>query len=215
MAYHTQALAAVQDHQVLHEMVIAFVQQQTSALHDKVNYRVEEIDPRLALSKCDKIEVFLPYGTQLLGKISVGVRCADAHPWSIFVPVQIKTSLDLLVSTRQLPAGHTLHEEDFYPQTIEVTQAGGMTDLKQAIGKVLRSGISAGQILREDMLRAPFSVIQGLKVRLVVQANGFSISGSGLALANASEGQLVKVKNEAGGVVSGLARASGVVEIAP
>lgn len=212
---YTHALAAAQEHQVLRNSVIAFVQQQTAALPGKASYQVDEIDRRLVLPQCGKLEVFLPVGSQLIGRTSVGVRCSGSNGWSIFVPVQIKISLDLLVNARQLPAGHTLQAEDLSSQTIEITQAGGITDPKQVIGKVLRYGITAGQILREDMLRPPYSVMQGQTVQLVVQGSRFSIRSAGVALNNASEGQLAKVRNDAGGVVSGVARANGVVEIAP
>lgn len=211
----TQVFAGAQDHRVLRETVIAFVQQQTAALPGKASFRVEEIDPRLILPQCEKLEVFLPAGSQLLGKTSIGVRCAENHGWSIFVSAQIKISVDLLISARQLSAGHTLHQEDLATRTIEITQAGGMTDPNQVTGKVLRYSITAGQILREDMLRAPFSVMQGQNVQLIVQGIEFVIRSAGVALSNASEGQYVKVRNVSGGVVSGLARAGGVVEIAP
>jgi flagella basal body P-ring formation protein FlgA len=208
-------LAAAQDHQVLRDTVTAFVQQQTAALPGKTNFQVDDIDSRLVLTACEKLEAFLPTGSQLLGKVSVGVRCAEKHGWSIFVPVQIKVSLNLLVSAQQLSAGHVLQEEDISTQTIEVSQTGGLTNPKQALGKVLRYSISSGQVLREDMLRAPFSVVQGQTVQLVVNGGRFTVRNSGVALNNASEGQFVKVRNQTGGVVGGLAQASGVVEIAP
>jgi flagella basal body P-ring formation protein FlgA len=211
----TQVFAGAQDHRVLRETVIAFVQRQTAALPGKASFRVEEIDPRLILPQCEKLEVFLPAGSQLLGKTSIGVRCAENHGWSIFVSAQIKISVELLISSRQLSAGHTLHQEDLATRTIEITQAGGMTDPNQVTGKVLRYSITAGQILREDMLRAPFSVMQGQNVQLTVQGIEFVIRSAGVALSNASEGQYVKVRNVSGGVVSGVARAGGVVEIAP
>ncbi|KXS33741.1 MAG: Flagella basal body P-ring formation protein FlgA [Candidatus Gallionella acididurans] len=211
----TQVFAVAEDHQVLRETVIAFVQRQTAALPGKASFHVEEIDPRLTLPQCEKLEVFLPSGSQLLGKTSIGVRCAENHGWSIFVSAQIKISVDLLISARQLSAGHTLHQEDLATRTIEITQAGGMTDPNQVTGKVLRYSITAGQILREDMLRAPFSVMQGQNVQLIVQGIEFVIRSAGVALSNASEGQYVKVRNVSGGVVSGVARAGGVVEIAP
>jgi flagella basal body P-ring formation protein FlgA len=83
------------------------------------------------------------------------------------------------------------------------------------IGKVLRYGISAGQALREDMLRPPYSVTQGQSVRLVVQGNSFSIRSEGVALNNASEGQTVQVRTSSGRVISGIAGSGGVVNIRP
>lgn len=206
---------STQDHALIKSMVAAFVQQQTADMPGKVVYQVEDIDRRIMLPECKKLEAFLPVGGQLIGKTSVGVRCSEQQGWSIFVPVQIRISLNLLISARALPLGHTLHEEDIATQTTETTHAGGITDAKQVIGKVLRYGISAGQVLREDMLRPPYSVTQGQSVRLIVQGNSFSIRSEGVALNNASEGQTVQVRTSSGRVISGIAGAGGVVNIRP
>lgn len=209
------AAVAPQDHAQIRNTVAAFVQQQTAALPGKITYKVEEIDRRVTLPECGKLEAFLPAGSQLSGKTAVGVRCNESKGWSIFIPVQITTSLNLLVTTRQLPLGHTLQEQDIAGQATETSQAGGFTDPNQVIGKVLRYGIAAGQTLREDMLRLPYSVKQGQAVQLAVQGNGFSIRGEGVALINASAGQTVQVRVGSGRVISGVARAGGVVEIVP
>lgn len=164
---------------------------------------------------CARLEAFLPTGSQFIGKTAIGVRCFGKDGWNIFVPVQIKVSINLLVSARQLPLGHILQEQDLSSQMTETSQTEGLTDPKQAIGKVLRVSIAAGQVLREDMLRPPFSVTQGQIVPLMVQSNGFSVRSVGAALGNASDGQAVQVRSSSGRVVGGIARANGVVEIGP
>jgi flagella basal body P-ring formation protein FlgA len=192
------------------------VEKQTAALPGKATYQVGEIDRRIVIPQCAELEVFLPAGSQLLGKTSVGVRCpARAGAWSIFVPVQVRLNLNLLTSARQLPLGHTLQEQDLASQATESTRTGGFTDPKQVVGKVLRYGIAAGQVLREDMLRQPYSVTQGQVVPLAVQGNRFSIRSEGVALNNAGKGQNVQVRVGSGRVISGVARADGVVEITP
>lgn len=206
---------ATQDHTQIRTVVASFVQQQTAALPGKVSYHIEEIDRRIMLPGCAKLEAFLPPGSQLIGKTAIGVRCNETNGWSIFVPTQIKISLNLLVSARQLPLGHVLQDQDLATQTTEVSKASGFTDPKQVIGKVLRYGITAGQILREDMLRQPYSVMQGQNVQLAAQGSGFSIRNEGVALNNASEGQTVQVRVKSGRVISGIARADGLVEITP
>jgi flagellar basal body P-ring formation protein FlgA len=208
-------VAATQDHAQIRNVASAFVLQQSTALPGKVTYKINEIDQRIVLPACARLEAFLPTGSQFIGKTAIGVRCLEKDGWSIFVPVQIKVSLNLLVSARQLPLGHTLKEQDLASQTTETSQTEGLTDPKQAIGKVLRYGIAAGQVLREEMLRPPFSVTQGQIVPLIVQSNGFSIRSVGAALSNASEGQTVQVRSGSGRVVGGVARANGVVEIGP
>ena len=206
---------APQSHAQIRNAAALFVQQQTAALPGKVSYQIDEIDRRIALPACAKLEAFLPSGSQLIGKTSIGVRCNETNGWSIFIPVQIRVSLNLLVSARQLSVGYTLQEQDLATQTMETSKATGFTDPKQVIGKVLRYGITAGQILREDMLRQPYSVTQGQIVQLAAQGNGFSIRSEGVALNNAGEGQTVQVRVGAGRVISGIARAAGLVEIGP
>ena len=204
-----------QNHALIKSAVADFVQQQTAALPGKVAYKVDEIDPRITLPKCARLEAFLPSGSQFIGKVSVGVRCNELNGWNIFVPVQIKISLKLLTSARQLPLGHTLQEADLSTLNTETAHAGGITDPRQVIGKVLRYGITAGQVLREDMLRPPYSVVQGQVVQIAVQGSGFSVGSEGIALNNAGAGQAVQIRVASGRVISGIARSNGKAEISP
>ena len=200
-------------HTRIENSVAEFVQRQTTALPGKVSYRVDEIDRRLVLSPCDELEAFLPSGSQLIAKTSVGVRCTKAGGWNILVSVQIKISLPVLVSARQLLPGHVLQEQDMSRLAIEATHMTYLTDTQQALGQVLRYGIGAGQILRPDMLRPPYSVTQGQVVQLIVRGGGFSVNNTGAALSNASAGQAVQVRVGASRVINGIARSRGVVEI--
>ena len=214
------------DHAQITNTVTSFVQQQAAAMPGKAIYQIDEIDRRIILPKCASLEAFLPSGSQLIGKTSVGVRGASrkeeadtpqarTNGWSIFVPVQIRFSINLLTSARYRPPGHTLQEQDIASQETETSRIEGFTDPRQVVGKVLRYGVGAGQMLREDMLRQPYSVKQRQVVPLAVQGDGFSIRSEGVALNNASEGQAVQIRVGAGRVISGVARAGGMVEIAP
>jgi flagella basal body P-ring formation protein FlgA len=211
----TLLYASVQDHDVIRSQVSTFVQQQTAGQPGKMSYQVDEIDRRLVLQHCGTLETFLPSGSMLIGKTSVGVRCKQDHGWTIFVPVQIKLTQQILINARQLPAGHVMSEADLTTQSREVSHLGGLIDPEQVLGKVLRYSISAGQMLRTEMLRVPYSVKQGQTVQLLVQGDSFSIRSSGVALNDASDGQLAKVRSYTGGVINGVAHGSGVVEIAP
>jgi flagella basal body P-ring formation protein FlgA len=74
--------------------------------------------------------------------------------------------------------------------------------------------LAAGTPLRVDTLRSRPVVQQGQAVRLVTNGNGFSVSAEGKAIGNAGDGQIVQVRTPAGSVVSGTARAGGMVEVA-
>lgn len=209
------AWSAAQDHQAIRDCASAFVQQQTASLPGKTRFEVSAIDSRITLESCAKLQAFLPQGSPLMGRTMIGVRCNENKGWSILVPVQIKTSLDVWVSGRQLAAGHVLQLADLTTQTIETTRVDGITDPLKITGKVLRYGIGAGQMLRDNMLRVPYSVTQGQTVPIVLLGKGFTVRSAGVALSNASDGETVKVKSETGKVVSGQARGNGSVEISP
>jgi flagella basal body P-ring formation protein FlgA len=208
------ALSA-QDHASLKAAVSAFVEQQTANFPGRVSFNVDEIDQRIALKPCNKFEAYLPPGSQLMGRVSVGVRCLDANGWSIYIPVQIKLNRNLIISSRALSMGQIIHEEDIARLTSDINQAGLITDARLVIGKVLRYSVAAGYVLREDMLRAPYSVKQGQSVQLTVQGNGFKLSSSGVALNNAGEGETVQIRTTTGRNVSGIAVDEGVVKINP
>lgn len=206
---------SAQDHAALKDTVTAFIRQQTADLQGKVAFSVEAIDSRLVLANCSKMEAFLPAGSQLIGRVSVGVRCLDAKGWRVFIPVQIKITRDLIISARPLSTGQPLRAGDIARQSTETTQNVGITDEKLVLGKVLRYSISAGSIIRPEMLRATYSVKQGQSVQIIVKGGGFTLSNTGIALNNAGAGENVQVRIGSGRVISGTATDEGSVEINP
>lgn len=211
-------LASAQSHEKIRNAVTEFVQTQTHDLPGEVTIQVGEIDRRLSLPDCSPLETFLPAGAKLSGKTSVGVRCPrspEQKGWSLFVPVTIKVIVSQLVTSKPLQLGQTLQAEDFISRTGELTQPGILTDPAQAIGKVLKYSLGAGQALKQDMLRNPYAVAQGQIVAVQAGGAGFSIHAEGQALNNAEQGQAVRVKMPAGQVINGTATASGVVEVHP
>jgi flagella basal body P-ring formation protein FlgA len=215
LLFNSAAALSAKDHTSLRAAVSAFVGQQTANLPGRVSFNVDEIDQRIVLKPCNKFEAYLPPGSQLIGRVSVGVRCLDTNGWSIYIPVQIKLSRDLIISARALTMGQIMRPDDIARLTSDINQSGAITDPQLVIGKVLRYSVAAGYVLREDMLRAPYSVKQGQSVQLTVQGNGFKLTSSGVALNNASEGESVQIRTTAGRTVSGIAVDEGVVKINP
>ena len=74
--------------------------------------------------------------------------------------------------------------------------------------------MTAGTVLRQEMLKVTPVVLQGQTVKLFTSGSGFSISAEGQALAKANEGQVIQVKVASGKVISGIARQGGQVEVA-
>lgn len=192
-----------------------YLQVQTQGLPGKVTYSVGSLDVHGQLAPCRVFEPFLPPGSRLWGRTSLGVRCLGPANWTVYLPVQVRISASYLLTARQLSPGQTLVASDVLSQVgdLGTLPNGTLTEPAQAIGKTVKNGVAAGLPLRGDMLIAPWAVQQGQSVRLVSTGAGFSVSNEGKALNNATEGQVARVRINSGQVVSGVARSGGVVEV--
>ena len=247
---------AAPDHAEIYAAIHVFLQKQSHIWGGEVRFKVGEIDRRIKLADCAKLEIFWPPGAPPLGNSTVGVRCPEApvnpitavnpdtavnpntavksatavepsavatghakkvatRKGTLFVPVKITVRTHVLITRQALPQGHVLRGEDLSVQQGELTQIGILTDAGLATGKVLKYSLSAGQILKQDMLRAPYAVTQGQTVQLQVEGEGFKVSAAGQALNNAAAGQTTKVKMDSGLVVGGVAPADGAVIVHP
>ena len=204
-----------QNAQVIRDAVKQFLLRESTGLPGTVSVDVGAIDPRLSLPTCAAMETFLPGGTRLWGKVSVAVRCSEPAHWSIYVPATVRVTGQYFVSARPVMQGQTLSEADITPVQGELTSMsnGIVTDAVQAVGHTSTMSLGAGIALRQDSLRLQQVVIQGQVIRLISNGSGFRVSTDAQALNSASEGQLVKVKINSGQVLSGTAKAGGVVEV--
>lgn len=189
---------------------------QTQGLPGKVSYSIGQRDARTQLAPCNAFEPFLPAGSKLWGKTTVGVRCLGPSSWTIYVQVQVTVSGNYLISARTMPAGYVLGAADIVVRSGDLSSLppNVITDQAQAIGKTVKNGFAAGQPLRSDQLIAPWAVQQGQSVKTVSNGPGFSVSSEGKALNNALAGQVVQVRTASGQTLSGIAKPGGIVEVA-
>lgn len=212
LASTSAAAVTPQSHTEIRDTVFAFVRAQTQGLPGKVSIQVEELDKRIVLPACPLLEAFLPAGARLNGNSSVGVRCNAQKGWSVFVPVTVKISVSLLTASNTLQQGQSVRAEDLGSLSSETLQADTLSDPAQAIGKVMKFGVGKGQLLRQNMLRDPYTVTQGQTVQLLVAGAGFSIRSEGQALYNAAEGQTTSVRTASGQKITGAVK-NGAIEI--
>ena len=208
--------APVQNPAALQAAAEAFVKRETAHLGGSVAVSVAAPDPRLRLAPCDQPEAFLPPGSRLAGKTTVGVRCNSPTHWQLFLPTTVQVTTTYFVAARALQAGHPVRLEDLSMKQGDIGMLGAdvITDADLAIGLLVSGGIAAGQALRADMLKQPPVVKQGQGVTLEVNGAGFRVSAEGIALNDAAAGQATQVRTVNGTVVRGMARSSGIVEVA-
>jgi flagella basal body P-ring formation protein FlgA len=189
-----------------------FIRAQTRGLPGEMRHTIHAINNA---RPCDAFEPFIPPGNRLWGRSTVGVRCLSPSVWTIYLQVNVSVTGNYLVATRRLATGSLISPNDIAIRSGEITAfpATILTDPSQAIGKTVKNGIVAGQPFRSDSLIAPWAIVQGQTVRTISKGSGFSVTSEGKALNNANEGQIVQVRTPSGQMLSGFARAGGIVEV--
>ena len=192
-----------------------FLDRQVLSLPGDVEITVGEPDPRMNLAQCLRYEPFLPAGTRLWGRTSLGVRCVEGATWSVFLPVQIKVYAAAPVAARSIARGQALGPDDVRFDRVELTQwpPGALATADQLDGRLATRTIAAGEPLRRELFRAAPVVLAGDPVKIVFSGAGFLVSTEGRALTLAGDGQAVQVAIAGGKIISGIARPGKVVEI--
>jgi len=211
-----QAAPSIQNVNALRAVVEQFLQTQAAGLPGEVSVKVGAVDPRTALAHCPAPEAFLQPGARAWGKTTVGVRCTAPSAWTIFVQAQVNVKADYVAAAVPLAQGQPVEQGQLMlvKGDIAAMPNGIITNMAQAIGRTPTVSLAAGTPLRLDTLRSKPVVQQNQAVRLVLNGNGFSVSAEGRAIGTAGEGQVVQVRTPSGTVVSGTARAGGMVEVA-
>lgn len=210
------AAAGRVDVAALRTIVEQFLQTQTAGLPGTATVKVGAIDTRTALAACPAPEAFFQPGARAWGKTTVGVRCTAPSNWTIFVQAQVSVQADYVAAALPLAQGQPIEQGQLVLMKgdIATMPSGILTDMAQAIGRTPTVSLAAGMPLRLDTLRSKQVVQAGQAVRVVSNGNGFSVAGEGKAIGNAGEGQMVQVRTSSGSVVSGTARAGGMVDVA-
>ncbi|MGF6752734.1 flagellar basal body P-ring formation chaperone FlgA [Paraburkholderia sp. GAS42] len=206
--------AGQQDGEAVHRAALAFLQQQVVGLPGKVEITVAQVFPR-GLAACTTFEPFMPTGTRLWGRTTVGVRCAGERPWTMYMQARITVHANYYVASRAMNPGETLSAADLVAREGDLTMLpqSVVTDPSQAVGSATTMRVAAGLPLRLDMLKSASSVTIGQTVKVVAQGQGFAISAEGSAMNNAAPGQPVRVKTAGGQVIQGIVKDGGTVEI--
>ena len=194
----------------------AFLKMQTIGYPGEVTVNIGSIDPNLRLVACDEMQFFIPNGSRAWGKTTVGVQCQAPSKWSIYVQSTVRVVGNYLVAAAPLGQGQVLSNRDVMVEKGDLTQlpAGVFTEQSQALGRSVQISMTAGTVLRQEMLKVIPAIQQGQVVKVVSTGEGFSVSAEGLALGKANEGQVVQAKVASGKVVTGIARLNGQVEVA-
>jgi flagellar basal body P-ring formation protein FlgA len=195
------------------QLIQRSIRQENSLSQDfKIDIKIGELDPRLTLAPCQKIEPFIPLGTKLWGKTVIGIKCLDGAKWSVTLPIQVSIFGQALVAAKNLSAGSLANAEDYRREYTELTKEAGspVSDMSTLIGNQLIRGVMAGQVLRLEHLKPAPTIKSGDTVKVRVTGQGFSASYDAIALNSAADGQILRVRGENGKILSGALRERGI-----
>ena len=172
----------------------------------RVEVSIGQLDPRLRLAPCQRIEPYLPANARLWGKSRIGLRCMQGTTlWNVFLPITVKVFGRALVAPQGAAAGTVLAPTDLAEAEVDFAAevAPAVSDAGQAVGRVLAQALQPGQTLRQTHLKVRQWFAAGDTVKVVVAGAGFTLEGAGQALTHGLEGGSVRVRTESGHVLSG------------
>ncbi len=168
---------------------------------------IGQLDARLRLAPCERVEPYLPEGVRLWGKARIGLRCTQgASKWNVYLPITVKAFGPALVAVGAAAAGSVLTAGDLALAEVDLAEDASLavSNNPLAVGRVLARPLKAGQSLRQSHLKLRQWFAAGDTVNVVAQGAGFSVAGDGQALTNGVEGQPARVRTEGGRVLTGL-----------
>ena len=173
----------------------------------RMEVQVGALDSRMRLTACNKMEPFVPPNTRLWGRSRLGLRCLDgATRWTVFLPITVKAYGPAWVAKTNVNAGAILSMDDAMQEEVdwaEDTSPVAATP-EQWVGQVATRSWSAGQTIRQSMVKAAQVFQAGTQVRVVAQGPGFQVTSDGQAVTAGVIGQSAKVRMDGGRVMSGM-----------
>jgi flagella basal body P-ring formation protein FlgA len=110
----------------------------------------------------------------------------------------IDARAEMVTATRQLLAGTILTAADLQMQKHDLSRAGGypISNIGDALGKKLRTGVRAGAALSSNQLANVPVVVSGQLVTIVAKKAGVRITVTGRAKSAGGIGDLIQVQNQ-------------------
>ncbi|MCF6210607.1 MAG: flagellar basal body P-ring formation protein FlgA [Gammaproteobacteria bacterium] len=175
------------------------------------------LDSRLRLGFCEiGLQAFVPAGSRLQGKLTVGVQCPGGKPWTVYIPANIRVFGDVLTTSRPISRGDAITRADIISrrQEISTLNHGYYRQTEEIIGKLAMRSLPAGTPLTPRMLKARLLVRRGDDVTILANTGFLQVRSKGKALQNAAQGERITVRNtRSKRIIEGIAIKAGTVQV--
>ena len=113
----------------------------------RVEVVVGQLDPRLRLAPCERIEPYLPPNVKLWGKSRVGLRCKQGPTaWNVYLPVTVKVWARAVVVPAGAASGSVLAEADLAEAEVDLAEehTAAVLDRRAVVGRTLAQALTHG-----------------------------------------------------------------------
>jgi flagella basal body P-ring formation protein FlgA len=215
--FATAAFATTQPIEQVQAAAEAFVRAHLPASQAKQFVSAAKLDPRLRVTLCDQpLQTFEQSTTALGERVTVGVRCASANTWTLYVPVSVEVEIPVLVLRRALARRAPVALIDVEPETRRMPGSAAVfiQDATSLQGHRLKRSLPAGTALTVDMLVPDVVVRRGQQVTLIAANGPVEIRAQGHALTEGGLSDRVRVQNMSSlKVVEGVVESDSVVRV--
>ncbi len=142
------------------------------------------------------LSLVLPPGESGTGTITaqVKVKPGGSHRSSdmLWVMARVTVQVPTLVTTRAIPRGTFLNEDDV---KIELREKRRNTvAMEEIVGRIARRGLRAGEVLKRNLLTSPQLVKRGQIVNATVSGRAFRIKTKAECLSRGGLGDTIRAK---------------------
>ncbi len=202
----------------LHEVAREFLQSQIPLEPgNSQEIHLGRLDSRLRLGFCETgLQAFVPAGSRLQGKLTVGVQCPGGKPWTVYIPANIRVFGDVLTTSRPISRGDAITRADIIVrrQEISTLSHGYYRHTEEIIGKLAMRSLPAGTPLTPRMLKARLLVRRGDDVTILANTGFLQVRSKGKALQDAARGERITVRNtRSKRIIEGIAIKAGTVQV--
>ncbi len=192
-------VATTYDAEYITKLAKTYVEEHTEQpRHGKIVVTPAAIDPRINIKPCSvPLSANIPqnYSSR---NLNVKISCESSTPWQLFIPVQVETTIPVLVAKTKIAKGSTLNEQNLAIEWRNLYRIRGeiLNDIDQIKGARSKRTLMPGRAVTKKVICV---VCKGEVVTIVAQSDNFHIKTSGVALKNATFGEQVKVRNTRSG----------------
>ncbi len=160
------------------------------------------LDGRLRLKSCEApLETFSHDENVRGGRVTVGVRCTGAAPWTLYVPVSVAAQAEIAVIAGPLPRGTLLTETNvrLERRSLNSLPPQYLSSLDQLVGHELTRAVTGTTVATPNMLKARDLVAKGQDITILATGQNIQVRMAGVALQKGQQGQRIDVKNLSSG----------------